>query len=141
MENKHIELLAKKPDPGGWNYIHNEIIERISGVYVPCPECENMDDEQYGCGTCNGQGSSGHVNILDWVKAEALSALQALETALTEKHRAEVEERDAIINKLSHVIQLMNEKPKTYCECSQQTPDTLGFGCSYCLNCNELIIH
>lgn len=60
--------MLEKKDNDGWNYVHNEIIDRISSLEISCPECENIihSDEQYQCVTCGG-GSS--INVLSWVKA------------------------------------------------------------------------
>lgn len=45
---------------------HDEIIDRMSDLYVDCPECENIihSDEQYQCGTCSG---GSRIYVLDWV--------------------------------------------------------------------------
>jgi len=55
-----------KKKGGEWDYVHDEIIERISKLTISCPECENiiLDDEQYQCTTCGG-GSS--INVLFWI--------------------------------------------------------------------------
>lgn len=50
-----------------WSYVHDEIIDRINGLYVNCPECENIihDDDQYQCMTCGG---GSRINVMEWVK-------------------------------------------------------------------------
>jgi len=61
------EIFNKVEDKEGYAYVKNEIIDRVSALYVDCPECETIihDDEQYQCGTCGG---GGRINVLDWVK-------------------------------------------------------------------------
>lgn len=60
-------VFNKTEDPEGWDYTRNEIIDRISSLTIDCPECENMDDEQYQCGTCGG---GSRISVLDWMKNE-----------------------------------------------------------------------
>lgn len=59
--------MALEKKGGEWDYVHDEILDRISVLYVECPECENIihDDEQYQCGTCGG---GGRVHVLSWIK-------------------------------------------------------------------------
>jgi len=47
--------------------MEEEIIDRISKLYIDCPECETIkfDDEQYQCNIC---GSSGKINVLEYLK-------------------------------------------------------------------------
>ncbi len=52
-------ILTRLPNHHGLNYIHNEIIERISYLTIDCPECESIigSDDQYTCttrGSCSG---------------------------------------------------------------------------------------
>lgn len=49
------------------NYIEDEIINRLSVLYIDCPECEDIihTDEQYQCCTCGG---GGRINILNYIK-------------------------------------------------------------------------
>jgi len=62
--NKNI---FEKTEGEGWNYTHNEIINRISELYINCPECETVihDDEQYQCCTCGG---GSRINVRRWVE-------------------------------------------------------------------------
>jgi DNA-directed RNA polymerase subunit M/transcription elongation factor TFIIS len=57
------------------SYVHDEIVDRISGLYIDCPECENIihSDEQYQCGTCGG---GVRINVLNWVKEQAERAIK-----------------------------------------------------------------
>jgi hypothetical protein len=54
---------------GAWDYVHDTIIDRISNLYIDCPECENIigDDEQYQCGTCDG---GARINVMGWIKKQ-----------------------------------------------------------------------
>ncbi len=63
------ELFEKTKDDDGWNYVRNEIIDRISSLTIECPECESIkySDEQYQCMTCGG---GGEINVLSWVKKQ-----------------------------------------------------------------------
>ncbi len=51
------------------NYIKDEIIDRISNLYIDCPDCESiiLDDDQYQCTTCGG---GSRINVLTWVKEQ-----------------------------------------------------------------------
>lgn len=62
-------FLEPTKDDDGWNYVRNNIIDRVSELTVTCPECENilLDDDQYQCTTCGGQCK---INVLNWVKDE-----------------------------------------------------------------------
>lgn len=48
--------------------IQDEILDSIKRLEVDCPECEYIDDDQYSCGTCDGQGSGGKINVYDYLK-------------------------------------------------------------------------
>lgn len=52
-----------------WGYTRNEILERISSLYIDCPECESIihSDEQYQCNTCGG---GARINVLSWMKSQ-----------------------------------------------------------------------
>ncbi len=64
MEKKILQKTGDYLD-----YVHDELIDRIEGLRVDCPECENIihDDPQYQCGTCDG---GGQVWVLDWIKKQ-----------------------------------------------------------------------
>ena len=66
---KNLKIFDKIKNDDGWNYVHNEIIDRISNLTIDCPECENIihDDEQYQCTTCEG-GSK--IFVMTWIKEE-----------------------------------------------------------------------
>lgn len=61
------ESLFKKSN-SEWDYVKNEIIDRISSLTIDCPECETIihDDEQYQCGTCNG---GGKIWVKEWIES------------------------------------------------------------------------
>jgi len=44
--------------------------------FIPCPECYNMEDDQYTCTTCWTQGGGGQIMIDDVVN----TLLEAVET-------------------------------------------------------------
>ena len=51
------------------NVMENEILNEIKLVYIDCPECEGLtDDEQYTCTTCWCEGGNGRINIFDYIK-------------------------------------------------------------------------
>lgn len=54
------------------DFIKNEILSRIKSevkyIYIDCPECENMYDDQYQCGTCGCSGGYGKIPITDYIK-------------------------------------------------------------------------
>lgn len=62
-------IFEKSKNDDGWDYVRNEIIDRISNLTVDCPECENIihSDEQYQCGTCSG---GGRIFVLSWIESE-----------------------------------------------------------------------
>lgn len=62
-------LFKKTDNDNDWNYTINEIIDRISNLYIDCPECENIidSDDQYQCTTCGG---GSRINVLDWITKE-----------------------------------------------------------------------
>jgi rRNA maturation endonuclease Nob1 len=64
-----LKTIFNKTNEDGWDYVRNQIIDRISNLTVQCPECESIihDDEQYQCGTCGG---GGEIYVLSWIKAE-----------------------------------------------------------------------
>lgn len=64
------DILTKRNDEDGWHYTHNEIIERISELYINCPECESIihSDSQYQCGTCGG---GAKINVLRYITEDA----------------------------------------------------------------------
>jgi hypothetical protein len=50
--------------------MEEEIISRLESVlrysYIDCPECENIDDDQYSCCLC--ENTNKHINVLDYLK-------------------------------------------------------------------------
>lgn len=68
MKNNFLEKRG-----GEWDYTHDAIIDRIGDLTINCPECENIDDEQYQCGTCGCGGGQGTINVLQWVKEQAVN--------------------------------------------------------------------
>lgn len=68
-ENFMNKYLNKSENSDGWDYVRNEIIDRISNLTVDCPECESIihSDEQYQCGTCGG---GGVIFVMSWIKDE-----------------------------------------------------------------------
>lgn len=54
---------------GEWDYIHDEIIDRINRLTIECPECETIhfSDDQYQCGTCGG---GGIIHVGQWIKQQ-----------------------------------------------------------------------
>lgn len=50
------------------NTTHSEIVEDIKMLYVDCPECRNIEDDQYGCTTCWWQGGQGRVNVFQFLQ-------------------------------------------------------------------------
>jgi hypothetical protein len=59
-------MIFNKTD-NEWDFVSNEIKDRISSLTISCPECETIlhSDEQYQCGTCNGGVS---INISEWIE-------------------------------------------------------------------------
>ena len=52
------------------NEILDRIYEELRFVTVPCPECEDIDDDQYTFMTCDyTQGGDGVINVVEWLKA------------------------------------------------------------------------
>lgn len=37
--------------------------DKFNELYIDCPECECMEDDQYQCGTCDGQGGDGYIPL------------------------------------------------------------------------------
>jgi uncharacterized C2H2 Zn-finger protein len=58
--------LTKIEKNDGWEFVHNEIVNRIGELYIDCPECESIDDEQYACQTCGGY-PLGKLNVLTYL--------------------------------------------------------------------------
>lgn len=51
------------------NSLQEEILRNIKSVYVDCPDCESVyDDEQYTCTTCWCEGGHGKINVFEWLK-------------------------------------------------------------------------
>ena len=48
--------------------INDEIANEINDLYVDCPDCKYMDDDQYTCTTCWCEGGNGRINVVQWVK-------------------------------------------------------------------------
>lgn len=46
--------------------VFDEILTEIKYLYIDCPECTGIEDDQYFCTTCGCQGGEGAVNVLDW---------------------------------------------------------------------------
>lgn len=61
---KEMKIEKKNTDH---SYIHDEIVDRIGDLRVNCPECENIDDDQYACTTCWG---GGRINVLEWINEQ-----------------------------------------------------------------------
>jgi hypothetical protein len=55
------------------NNIKNEIIKEIQQIYIDCPECEYLtDDEQYICTLCWCEGGNGKINVYNYIKEKEL---------------------------------------------------------------------
>jgi len=51
------------------NKMEDEILNEIKSVYIDCPACEGLtDDEQYTCTTCWNEGGNGRINVFDYIK-------------------------------------------------------------------------
>jgi DNA-directed RNA polymerase subunit RPC12/RpoP len=51
-----------------WNS-QKEILDEIKRLYVDCPDCSSMgDDDQYTCTTCWNQGGNGRINVYEYLK-------------------------------------------------------------------------
>lgn len=50
------------------NELQDEILSEIKNIEIDCPECQNMEDDQYTCTTCWCEGGNGRINIFDWIK-------------------------------------------------------------------------
>lgn len=37
--------------------------EAFSNEYLYCPECHNIEDDQYGCNYCDGQGGNTKISV------------------------------------------------------------------------------
>ena len=48
--------------------ILDRVTEAIRYLYIDCPDCESMtDDDQYTCTTCWQEGGNGRLNVSDYV--------------------------------------------------------------------------
>lgn len=45
----------------------NDIMRDIKNLYIDCPDCKYMDDDQYTCTTCWCQGGNGRINVINWL--------------------------------------------------------------------------
>lgn len=79
------KIFTKKG--GEWDFINDEIINRLDGVFIDCPECESIihSDEQYQCGTCNG---GARINVLTWIREIAQPFQSQLQKCKEEKDEA-----------------------------------------------------
>lgn len=54
------------------NEVKDELLiriqDRLNHIYIDCPYCENMEDDQYTCTHCWNQGGNGMLNINDLIK-------------------------------------------------------------------------
>ena len=50
----------------------------LSECYIDCPECEIIEDDQYTCTTCWGQGGGGQISVggLFKMQTEKIQELQ-----------------------------------------------------------------
>lgn len=48
-------------------FVPDSILPEIKDLYVDCPECASISDDQYSCCTCNGQGQGGKINVFQWL--------------------------------------------------------------------------
>jgi hypothetical protein len=50
------------------NELQNEILDEIKLLEIDCPECKDMEDDQYTCTTCWNEGGNGRINIFQFLK-------------------------------------------------------------------------
>jgi len=86
--------------------ILREIID--SNLFVNCPECETIDDNQYQCTTCGEGGGYGRVSVTEFVKEQAfriamLTTERTHEKTLREACEKALEDRDKEIETLKGV--------------------------------------
>ncbi len=48
--------------------IRNRVSNAIRDLRIDCPECENMDDDQYTCTTCWCEGGNGTLSVSEFVE-------------------------------------------------------------------------
>jgi len=86
--------------------ILREIID--TNLFVNCPECETIDDNQYQCTTCGEGGGYGRVSVTEFVQEQAkdmglLTIDRNNERTLREACEKALEDRDKEIETLKDV--------------------------------------
>lgn len=59
--------------------MEEEVLNEIKSLYVDCPECEYMEDDQYQCGTCGCAGGNGRINVYRYIIEHAVISAEVVE--------------------------------------------------------------
>lgn len=76
-----------------------EMLNEIKRLEIDCPECINMDDDQYTCTTCWYQGGNGRVNVFNWLKEHPIAFQHYIKEGLFSKSK-----KDPVVKEIEEKI-------------------------------------